>query len=301
MFGFRKYDFDKNEIPPYKPTVAFSYAMVAVMFAYVVAFVITAITKSDDSNLLVYASGFFLVSLALFIGSLLSMKVNFLTMRDVTGFKFSPKFIAVIALVLFGTIFGFGKLNDYFVAFLEGFGYKPSSITLPEKSVLSVIVCVVFIAIIPAITEEFLFRGLLLNASRYFGDVFAVIISALAFSLYHMSPAQTIYQFVIGVVYGFIALGSQSVLPTTVLHFLNNFVIITINYLFPSFLVSGTVEIILTIAGVVAVFLGLFIALKGFDFKKSEKRKGIEKIGYLMLVSPGFLICLIVWVAQLFV
>jgi len=301
MFGLKNYNFDKEKAPCYKPAVSFSYSMISVIAVTFIAAIIRKIANFDDGNLLVYASGFFLISLALFSGSLLTVKINALKFSDVTKFKFSPKFIAVIVLTLFGTVFGFGKLNDYFVAFLEKFGYVPDAITLPEKSALSVIVSVLFIAVIPAITEEFLFRGLILKASKYFGNVFAVIISALAFSLYHMSPAQTIYQFVIGVVYGFIALASNSVLPTMILHFLNNFLIIALHYFYPTFAISFAVGIILMIAGVAAVSIGLFIALKGFDFKKEPKREKREKAEYFMLVSPGFFICLVMWILQLFV
>lgn len=301
MFGHRKKYVKNGTIPIYKSAVSFTYAMVFIIVAYVVAAVIKIAFNPAESDLVFYASGFFLISLALFFASLFTVKKNALDVKDVTKFKFHPKFIAVILLTLFGTLFGFSKLNDYFVAFLQTFGYVPNVITLPEKSVASVIVCVVFIAVIPAVTEEFLFRGLLLKSSEYFGKVFAVIVSATAFSLYHMSPAQTIYQFVLGVIYGFIALSSESVLPTIILHFLNNFTVIVLNYFFPTFNPEFNVEIILAVLGVLSVVCALMITLYKFDFSKPKCAEKEEKIDYAILVLPGFFICAVMWIAQLFV
>ncbi len=293
----------KKTLTPYKATKAFTAAMIAVILAYVLISVLVAVNGSDFTESLVYFFlSYFVISFALAAGSVFIFWREKLFLSDVTNFKFHPKFIAVILLIFGGTFFGLSGINDLFVDFLQKFGYVPDLVTLPEKSILSVILCVIFIAVIPAIVEEFLFRGLILKGAESFGKLQAVFVSALAFSLYHMSPSQTVYQLVIGVLYGFIAITSGSIVPTVILHFLNNFIIIILYYFFPSFAVSGVLKIILTVIGLLCVAAGLFITVCKFDFKRDKTLYNKqEKFDYALCIVPGFIITLVMWIANLFV
>jgi len=79
------------------------------------------------------------------------------------------------------------------------------------------------IAVLPAICEEVLFRGVLLRglASRFHAPL-AIGIAAVVFSLYHLNPVQLIPTFTLGLVLGLIALRAGSSLPTMIAHALNN-------------------------------------------------------------------------------
>lgn len=289
---------------PYKAAGAFTASMLAVIVAYLVAGIIVYFVqdKIDITTNAVYVLGsFFIISLALAVGTFMTYQKQKLLLSDVTEVKFSKKYIAVIALIAVGALFGLSSLNDYFVMFLEKFGYVADNVTLPQKSFFNVVFSVVFIALIPAIVEEFLFRGVMLKGCENFGKIQAVLVTAAAFSLYHMSPAQTIYQFIIGVIYAIVALTSKSIIPTTILHFLNNFLIITWNYLLPDLVVSGAAKIILCVVGIFMVAAGIYLSVKGFDFKDGKKQyKKADVIDYLIAILPGFAICLVMWIANLF-
>lgn len=288
---------------PMKAAGAFTTSMLVVVIAYFCMGIITAAygTEKLDGSVVYFFARYFVISLSLIIGCLITYKRQKLLLSDVTEVKFDAKYIIVILLVAGGALFGLSGLNDYFVAFLQKFGYVPDMVTLPEKNLLNVILCVVFIAIFPAVTEEFLFRGLVLKGSLSLGNIPAILISAAAFSLYHTSPSQTIYQFAIGVIYAVIAITSDSVIPTTVIHFLNNFIIIVFNYYLPDFSLMGGVKIVSVVLGVLCVAIGLYISLKGVKFSSENKKKDkADVLEYFLTVAPGFLVCIVLWVANLF-
>ena len=88
--------------------------------------------------------------------------------------------------------------------------------------------------ILPAILEEMLFRGALLNAFLPYGKIFAIIISALMFSLMHGSLQQTLYQFVIGIVLGVVMYATENILYPIILHFCNNATVILSDFFIAS-------------------------------------------------------------------
>ena len=71
------------------------------------------------------------------------------------------------------------------------------------------------------ITEELLFRGLLLRSMAPFGKKFAIVVSAVLFGLYHGNPIQTPYAFAVGLILGYVAL-EYNVIWAMVLHMMNN-------------------------------------------------------------------------------
>jgi membrane protease YdiL (CAAX protease family) len=79
------------------------------------------------------------------------------------------------------------------------------------------------IALVPAICEEILFRGVFARglATRFVPAV-AIVVSAAMFSAFHLSPIQAAPTFLLGLVYGYLALASRSCIPTIIAHLVNN-------------------------------------------------------------------------------
>jgi sodium transport system permease protein len=85
------------------------------------------------------------------------------------------------------------------------------------------------VAASPAICEECLFRGPILRGLRTrMGAGSAVVITAVLFGLFHLDVFRLIPTAILGVVLGFIALESGSIVPAMVAHFCNNAVLITL-------------------------------------------------------------------------
>lgn len=78
------------------------------------------------------------------------------------------------------------------------------------------------VAIFVPIMEEFFFRGVLLGTLRPFGDRFAIFASGLFFGLMHGNILQAPFASVIGFVFGYIYVRSNSLAVTTGFHMLIN-------------------------------------------------------------------------------
>ena len=179
----------------------------------------------------------------------------------------------IIKMVLLGGVLvtSFLLVQAASVNFFELFGYTQSGLTFEVNTWWKYLVCVVTMAVLPAIFEELIFRGYILQNLRKFGPVAAVIISAALFSLYHMSPAQTVYQFVLGAACALVVFTSGKLVPAMILHFVNNFIIITYTFLSgggeQAF--SWTASVI--VSAVVLAVLGSLIALQLVRSLKSAK------------------------------
>lgn len=204
----------------------------------------------------------------------------------------------VIALMAFISVFfGLGNLNTAFVDFLsKKFGYTANAITLPAFSVTNYLLVILTVCILPAIAEEVAMRGILLRGIKTNGVLLKATIGGLLFSLYHMSPMQTPYQFAVGFVFSLIAIKSSSTLPTTVAHFLNNFAIVTIEYFCPTLLASkGGFTTVITV--VATACLGMVIALLLIDKNCKEKLEKGSLKNFFLYASFGIFICLAMWLS----
>ena len=78
--------------------------------------------------------------------------------------------------------------------------------------------------IIASIAEELLFRGFLQVTLENKGDVTrAVILTSLSWTLIHANPFWAVQIFIMGVIIGFLAWRTDSVIPGIIAHGLNNF------------------------------------------------------------------------------
>ncbi|MBV8756892.1 MAG: CPBP family intramembrane metalloprotease [Deltaproteobacteria bacterium] len=84
------------------------------------------------------------------------------------------------------------------------------------------------LGIVPAFAEELVFRGVLARSFAQRGAALAIVVSAVAFSAYHLAPAQMLGTLPLAFVLGVLAVGSGSVVPGMVAHLLNNAIVIVL-------------------------------------------------------------------------
>ena len=82
---------------------------------------------------------------------------------------------------------------------------------------------VVLVAVLPALCEEFLHRGLVLQGTKHMGFGKAIFISAFLFGLMHFNIEQFFCASIIGILLGFIAVVTKNIWPAIIVHFMNNF------------------------------------------------------------------------------
>lgn len=177
----------------------------------------------------------------------------------------------------------------------------PSDVTSASQiSLVGFLVSIASTAVMPALAEEFALRGVVMQPLRKFGDKFAVVISALVFSIIHGNFEQIPFAFVVGLALGYVVIRTDSIWAGVLLHFLNNFWAVCSEYL--SYLVPQTVHIVIyhgtnllicTAAIISAVYLYEKDVKNGITEGVLEKSKSIlstfESI-VLVIYSPTFLI-----------
>ena len=306
-------------------TGGISYTVLVIIYLLitVVASIVTAIVANGIMNKYGYAelsealdhvqkSDAFIYVNYLLAPIIIAICVLFITKRNKIEFnqifpvKCKPKYYLIGVLLIFGLLFSLSNLNGLSVEFFKLFGYKPreSSSYFPNLSGGMVVPAFIVIAIMPAVFEELMFRGLLLNCCQNgMGSIRAILVTGFCFSLFHASPEQTVYQFIAGCAFAFIAVRSGSILPSMVMHFINNalIVIFAACNLFDeagALAISNTAFIILTVFSAIS-FVGavVWLVLDKTTLKKCEKG-GVKVFFLYASVAIGALG--LIWLLSLF-
>lgn len=173
-----------------------------------------------------------------------------------------------------------------------------TGVEFTTKTPVEQVIYFLCIAIIPALTEEFIFRGVILNSFRKFGDGFAILMSSLLFGFMHGNFVQIPFAFIVGLACGFILVKTNSIIPAMMLHLLNNgtSVIIDIisNYVGTGLysVISSVIIIILTLLGFISIIL---LTRKGLNCKfenKSTVSLSIKDRTVQFFANPGTIILL---------
>ena len=124
-------------------------------------------------------------------------------------FAYVPLFIPTVTLV-----FVVAWVTSLLLALL---GKSPSAI--PDAPILEMLAVH---ALVPAVLEELAFRYLPIKLLAPYSRRWCVILSAMFFALAHLSLFQMPYALIAGVIFIMIDLACESVIPSMLLHFLNN-------------------------------------------------------------------------------
>ena len=213
------------------------------------------------------------------------------------------KYFLALPLIAAGCFFAFSNLNVLFVKFLSLFGYAEETAVLPEFSPLTFTVLFFAICLLPAILEEILFRGLIAMNLSFIGVIRSALLSAALFAFYHFSPAKTLYQFVLGFIFALVALKSGSVIPGTILHFINNLVVLILCFAAPEWNgFTGGALVVSVVCGLILLAAGLYIIMKPNRTDNTiEKQKTSDNrlIDGLLYLAPGLIVALAVWISNL--
>ena len=96
---------------------------------------------------------------------------------------------------------------------------------------LEIVLYIISTAVVPAFAEEFAFRGILMGTLRRFGDAFAIIASAIVFGAMHGNIVQVPFAFILGLVFAYVDCKTNSILPSIIIHFINNFYAVMLDVL----------------------------------------------------------------------
>ena len=145
--------------------------------------------------------------------------------------RFSPGFGALSCCVALGvSVIGLASSN-LLTSLLESVHLDPhTSITIPQKPALLALTALQLCVVSPLV-EEFVFRGMIFQSMRRFGDSFALTISAILFALFHGNLVQAPNAFVMGLLIGYMVLYSGSLWVGVLIHAVNNLFNLLLNLL----------------------------------------------------------------------
>ena len=103
---------------------------------------------------------------------------------------------------------------------------------LRSNSIFEASFIIVVVAVVPAICEETFFRGFVQQSFEFrIKPIWAALITAIFFALYHFNPYGMIALLILGFFFGFAAYRSNSIFIPIILHFTNNLIAIVTFFL----------------------------------------------------------------------
>ncbi|MBE6799209.1 MAG: CPBP family intramembrane metalloprotease [Ruminococcaceae bacterium] len=210
--------------------------------------------RDPDFNYLF--SGFFSIIYLLF-PFLLINKMTGIKLKSTVAFgrcRFSK---AISAIMLgFGVIAVSQYASSYFSLVLENILGRPVVNPAPEygTGVVSWIINLVCVGLIPAVMEEFAFRGVILGTTRKFtSDGLSILINATLFSMFHGNIHQIPFTFALGLYLSYITVYTGSVVPAMVVHGVNNSLAVVLSMLTDS--ASGLAQTVISVSYYVILLL----------------------------------------------
>jgi membrane protease YdiL (CAAX protease family) len=153
---------------------------------------------------------------------------------------------------------------------------ETTRILVSAHSPTEFLLVVLMVALVPAIAEELLFRGLVQRSlEEAVGGLRGAIITGVIFGAYHLNPFSIVPLVALGVYFGFIAYRSGTITLAMSAHFFNNFIACTAVYLelnddfvaiAPEGHVSNTVQLVNF-----AVFSLVFVASTYYFIRMTDR------------------------------
>ncbi len=132
----------------------------------------------------------------------------------------SPKYGALYVVGTIGISYIINmSIGLLFPDFVEFFNNESASTV---KDPLEIILSVIMIAVLPAVLEEWAFRGVLLKNMLPYGRGGAIVIWSVLFGLAHIDPPRIIFATAFGLMLGVCYEYTGSILVPMLIHFINN-------------------------------------------------------------------------------
>lgn len=176
-------------------------------------------------------------------------------------------------------------VNEVFGDLLTPFDTPVTAESYPHTTV-GVILYLMYIAILPAILEEWLFRGILQkNLIPAVGQKASIVISSLIFGLMHLDPGQSVFAFGFGLFVGYAYCKTGSIWFGALMHMLNNALSACIGYWYYVYDVES-VQYILSICTLLIILLGV-IAVPIYIFWGSKHKKAVRMTAQERTIPSG--------------
>lgn len=166
--------------------------------------------------------------------------------------------------------------NNFSIFGLENnVNFSQTTYSLFEK-----VLYVIAVSLVPALAEEFAFRGVVMGTLRKYGDAFAIISSSVLFGAMHGNINQIPFAFILGLIFALVDCKTNSIIPSIIIHFSNNLYATIIDILNNSYALSDKSlfiiyflsVLILCVLGIISFFI---IIKKDKNFFKINSNIGV--------------------------
>lgn len=195
------------------------------------------------------------------------------------------------------------NVMEYYSEALFGIEFKSVALDYADGpwSFMIILLCV---GILPALLEEFAIRGVVMGALRkHLSDGAAIVVSAALFGLLHGNLQQIPFAFGMGLVLGYAVVYSGSIIPSVIIHALNNCVSVIMSYATAD-LTPAVSSVVSLLYFAVALVIGLcgFIMLIKIDKNalrlSTEHSENTKQNCAWLLSSPWIVVFIIICVIQ---
>lgn len=201
-----------------------------ILFALVVLLFVSlgSIVQSKDLIIGLLITEYIIVMLP----SLLYLKLKKKPLRKTLRLN-RIKIIDGIRVVLI-TIFSYSLavfLQAVFITILNSYtSIEPNNVALPNNP-SQLLVAFLVMAISPGICEEIMFRGVMLDGYKSMGPRRAILLSSFLFAIMHMTIANFVGTFFLGIVFGVMVYKTDSIYSAIIGHITNNTIALGLGYL----------------------------------------------------------------------
>ena len=195
----------------------------------------------------------------------------------VKGFGWQNALVCVLIGIV--GLFAFNPIANVFAEGLEAIGFKLSEGFLFDISnPFMLILSLVLLAAVPAVVEELVFRGVILQGLRKYGTTKAILITSALFALIHLSAQQLVFPFIFSIVLCYIVIKTNSILASMIVHFVSNAISVVFMYFNISIAIALPMwaYVLIAIASVAAGLAVIWLLTK--LLKNTEKPRSAEEV-----------------------
>lgn len=192
------------------------------------------------------------------------------------GIRISNILLTVLVTFLFMPLISF--LNLFSMLFSTNFVSESAG----EMAANPIWLNLLMVAVIPAVLEELVFRGVFYHAYREKGVIVGALASAVVFGLLHMNFNQFFYAFVLGLIFCMLIEITGSIFTTIIAHFV----------------VNGWNVLLMAISGWLNQVVESAGETTSQELTNSDIMAVLSVYGWLAVICSSLAVCVMIWMAK---
>ena len=170
-------------------------------------------------------------------------------------------------------------LVNYFVGIMGSVGVTipEADFTIKTPSAASVAFQFLYLAVIAPLVEETIYRGMILSSLSKYSETAAIFFSALCFGLMHGNIPQAVSAFGTGLAYASIAMSSRSILPSLIIHSLNNMLVAMSEI--GNALNVPHIDTVTSIFQVIVAVIGIYLLFTRYTYFRNDRSEALSPKG----------------------